>query len=127
MKPLLPTLKERQRYIVYEVITAHHLGQDASDMLLQQLLEILGVFGSAKAGLLSVSYNTQLQRGVLRVNHDQVITIKAALLMMTHLGKTKSIVRTLLVAGTLKKAKPLVPGMQKEHVKGPRKSKEKTP
>jgi hypothetical protein len=67
MKPLLPTLKERQRYIVYEVISAHPM-PDISETLLHRLSELLGVFGMADAGILSVSYDIATQTGILRVN-----------------------------------------------------------
>jgi RNase P/RNase MRP subunit POP5 len=108
MKPLLPTLKERQRYIVYEVISASPV-QDISETLLHKLAEILGVFGMAEAGILSVSYDTKTQTGILRTNHDQVVRVKAALLMITHLGKTQVIIRTRGVSGILKKVKRFLP------------------
>lgn len=108
MKPLLPTLKERQRYIVYEVISAHAM-QDISDTLLQRLSELLGVFGMADAGILSVSYDMKTQTGILRCNHDQVHRVKAALLMVTHLGRTQVVIRTHGVSGILKKVKRFMP------------------
>ena len=108
MKPLLPTLKERQRYIAYEVISAHPV-QDISEPLLQRLAEILGVFSMAEAGILSVSYDTATQTGILRVNHDQVARIRAAMLMTTHLGRTQVIIRTRGVSGILKKVKRFMP------------------
>lgn len=109
MKPLLPTLKERQRYITYEVITASKVHEDISDTLLRQISDILGVFGMAEAGILSISYDTKTQTGILRVNHDQVPRVKAALLMITHLGRTQVIVRTTGVSGILKKVKRFLP------------------
>jgi RNase P/RNase MRP subunit POP5 len=109
MKPLLPTLKERQRYIVYEVITSSAIGQDISDALLHRLAEILGTFGMADAGILSVSYDVTTQTGILRVNHDQVVRVKAVLLMITHLGRSQVLLRTHGVSGILKKAKRFVP------------------
>lgn len=109
MKPLLPTLKERQRYIVYEVITASPANHDISDALLQRLSELLGVFGMADAGILSVSYDAKTQTGILRVNHDQVPRVKAALLMVTHLGRQQVLIRTLGVSGILKKSKRFLP------------------
>jgi RNase P/RNase MRP subunit POP5 len=127
MKPLLPTLKERQRYIAYEVISAHPV-QDISEPLLQKLSEILGVFGMADAGVLSVSYDTQTQTGILRVNHDQVAKVRAALLMTTHLGRTQVIIRTRGVSGMLNKVKRFLPEgarrTTKETTKGLRKAKD---
>jgi RNase P/RNase MRP subunit POP5 len=108
MKPLLPTLKERQRYIAYEVISLHAM-EDISELLLHKLAEILGVFGSADAGMLSVSYDSKTHSGILRVNHNQVARVRAAMLMITHLGKTPVIIRTTGVSGILKKVKRFLP------------------
>ena len=125
MKPLLPTLKERQRYIAYEAITAHAMHQDISEALLQRLSEILGVFGMAEAGILSVSYDQATQTGILRCNHDQVIKVKTALLMTTHLGRTQVLIRTRGVSGILDKVKRFLPETarrtSKETTKGLRK------
>lgn len=117
MKPLLPTLKERQRYIAYEAITAHAIPNDISDALLHRLSEILGVFGMADAGILSISYEQSTQTGILRVNHDQVPRVKAALLMITHLGKQQVIIRTLGVSGMLNKVKRFLPDAAKRTTK----------
>jgi ribonuclease P/MRP protein subunit POP5 len=117
MKPLLPTLKERQRYIVYEVISAHAMGIDISEPLLRRLSELLGVFGMADAGILSVSYDTQTQTGLLRCNHDQVVKVRTALLLTTHLGKTPVIIKTRGVSGILKKSKRFLPSTARRTTK----------
>ena len=111
MKPLLPTLKERQRYVLYETITVHPLGLDISDILLQRLAEILGVFGSGRCGVLSISYDQSTQSGILRCNHDAVLELKAALLMVTHVGKTPCIIRIRGVSGTLEGSKRFLPNV----------------
>lgn len=108
MKPLLPTLKERQRYVVYQVISAHPLGIDISEPLLRRISETLGVFGMAQAGILSIEYNEKTQYGVLRCNHDQVVRVKTALLMATHIGKTPVIIRVRGVSGMINKTKRFV-------------------
>ena len=109
MKPLLPTLKERQRYVIYHITSAHVLGTDISEPLLHKLAEILGVFGMADAGVLSISYDTNTQSGILRCNHDQVPRVKAALLMTTHLGRTQVIITVKGVSGVLGKSKRFMP------------------
>jgi ribonuclease P/MRP protein subunit POP5 len=117
MKPLLPTLKERQRYIAYEVITTHPMQQDISDQLLQRLAQTLGVFGMADAGVLSISYEQQTQTGILRVNHNQVVRVRAALLLATHIGRTQVIIRTLGVSGMLNKVKRFLPSVARRTTK----------
>ena len=63
----------------------------------------------ADAGILSVSYDNTTQTGILRVNHDQVTRVKAALLLITHIGRTQTIVRTHGVSGMLEKVKRFMP------------------
>lgn len=109
MKPLLPTLKERHRYVVYEVITADPLRSDVSEALMQRLSEILGVFGTADAGVLSVAYDQHRQAGILRVAHTQVARVRGALLMIGQLGHARVLIRTLGVSGMLGKARRFLP------------------
>ena len=103
MKPLLPTLKERKRYVVYQVLTAHPLRRSIRDELLASLTRQLGVQGMAEAGILSVTHDQDAQTGILRVSHAHVAKLRAALLMTTHLGRTKVCIRTLGVSGILRK------------------------
>ena len=108
MKPLLPTLKENKRYIAYEVMTAHPLQRDASADVVRQLSQVLGTFGMARAGILSISYDEKTQSGVLRVATSQVGMVRAALLMTSYLGKQRVCMRTLGVSGILRKTQRFV-------------------
>ncbi|MBR9700568.1 hypothetical protein GOV11_01755 [Candidatus Woesearchaeota archaeon] len=105
MRPLLPTLKERKRYVVYQILTSKPLGKDVSRMILHRLTDILGVFGAAEAGLLQVSYDTTKQQGILRTDNKHVNKVKAALTMVTHIGKTRVLIQTKGVSGILAKTK----------------------
>jgi len=103
MKPLLPTLKEKKRYVKYQIITATPLRRDVSGELLDRVTTLLGVFGTAEAGLLSIRYDPETQTGILRTSVKALPKIKVALLMTTFLGRTKVCIRTLGVSGILKK------------------------
>lgn len=105
MKPLLPTLREKKRYVAYEVMTTEPLGRDVSGELLRHLSCTLGVFGMADAGILSISYNAERQRGVLRVANRMVPRVKAGLLLTKRLDGQRVSIRTLTVSGMLRKAK----------------------
>ncbi len=110
MRPLLPTLKERKRYIVYEVISSKPLQSDISAALLKNLAEKLGLFDSAGAGLLSVRYDKKTQFGILRCNHQYVNRVKAAMTITIFIGKTRVAIRTLGVSGVLAKTERFLPG-----------------
>jgi len=108
MKPLLPTLKERKRYLVYELISAEPLGPAEKDVL-SHLRATLGVFDGAKAGLLPVQYDAKTQTGILKVGHASVDKAKAALLLLQRVGKQQVIPRVRGVSGILKKTERFLP------------------
>ncbi len=109
MRPLLPTWRERKRYLVYEVITASATPRDLSDPLLERLGELLGVLGAARAGLLSVQYDPRTQTGILRTAHTAVADVRACLVTITHLGRQEVLIRTLGISGALTGARRFLP------------------
>ena len=109
MRPLLPTWRERKRYIAYEVITATQTPRDLSVPLLERLGELLGAFGTAEAGLLSVQYDPGTQTGILRAAHTAVGKVRVCLLMVTHLGRQEVLIRPLGISGALAGARRFLP------------------
>lgn len=105
MRPLLPTLKEKKRYVRYRVISARPLERDVGGEVLRSLHDTLGVFGAAEAGLLSVSYDVRSQTGIIRCSLAALEKVKASLLMAGYLGRTRVVIRTLRVSGILAKAR----------------------
>lgn len=104
MKPLLPVLKEKKRYIVYELLSEEVLGKDADKEVVGHLEKTLGLFDSAMTGVLSVSYNQKLQEGVIRVSVAGLEKAKASLLLLKEINGKKVIPHVLGVSGILKKS-----------------------
>ncbi|MFH1770852.1 MAG: Rpp14/Pop5 family protein [archaeon] len=105
LKPLLPTLKEKKRYVVYEVLGKNDLKEDLSIEIVKKVTAILGVFDSAKAGLQNVEYDKNKHRGVLRVAVKQVDKLKMSLALITALNDKEVTIRTIGASGILKKAR----------------------
>lgn len=105
LKPLLPTLKEKKRYIVYEVLSENNLKEDVSIEIVKKVTTILGVFDSANAGLQSVEYDKKTHMGVLRVAVKQVDKLKMSLALINQLNDREIIIRTIGASGILKKAR----------------------
>ena len=103
MKPLLPTLKEKKRYIAYEVQTKDSLQKDCSHALLKELQGLLGVFDGAAAGLQSINYDKKTQRGVLRTSVKVADKVRAVLSMIKQLDGADVRIVTLGVSGILNK------------------------
>ena len=108
LKPLLPTLRERKRYMVYEVISEKPI-KDFSlikNKLYNDAKVFLGEYGMSQTSLkiLPEKYNMNTQRGIMRMSHTAVNQIKSALLFVQHIEKEPVIVRSIAVSGTIKKA-----------------------
>jgi RNase P/RNase MRP subunit POP5 len=102
--PLKPSMRERKRYIAFEIKSSHPLPFDADRQLIEKIRGLLGVFGSAKAGILKVKYNRQRQRGILRVGREYVDHTRACFVMVKELSGAKVAVHTVRVSGMIGKA-----------------------
>ncbi len=108
MKPLLPTLKEKKRYVVYELLSEQPV-DGGERAVLGHLQAMLGLFDGAKAGILPVKYDATTQTGVLRVSNAAADKVKAALLLLTSVDGIKVIPRVRGVSGILKKTERFLP------------------
>lgn len=114
LKPILPTLREKKRYLAFELVSKSKIKDYASvsKAIWHGLLLFNGVKGAAQAGmmLLPEKYNDRLQRGIARVNHRHVGSLKAGLVFVQDIENTPVIARSLGVSGSLKKASKYVAG-----------------
>ena len=104
MKPLLPTMRETKRYLVYELLSEQPLGNAQAEVV-KHARQALGLFDSAKAGIVPVRYDEAVQAGVLRVAHTSVDKVKAALLLLTEVRGKPVIARVRTVSGMVGKAR----------------------
>lgn len=107
IKPVLPSLREKKRYLAFEVISKKPVKEfsDISRVIWQSLLNFSGVLGASRAGiwLLSDKFNKDKQKGLIKVNHKHVDLLKAALCTIKQVNKVDVIVRSIGVSGILKK------------------------
>lgn len=108
IKPLLPSLREKKRYLAFEVISKDKITNfDAvSESIFNSTEQFIGKLGMSEAGLLSLKdkWNSNSQRGLLRVNHKNVDKLKAALTMIEKIEEKDVIVKSVGVSGILNKA-----------------------
>jgi RNase P/RNase MRP subunit POP5 len=126
-KVLLPTLKERQRYIVYRVIfpklsknsSSSSSSSNSSNInfgivhnsIISQCNNMFGIFEGPKAGLMGAKYDSDKMSGVIRVHSDYVDKLKVCfgLIKQIDMGSslatnTNVIVDCIYVSGMLNKA-----------------------
>ncbi len=101
MKPMLPTLKEKKRYIVFEVISEEE--QDIRTTAEKTMQAFLGKLLINKSGARVIK--TEKNKGIIRVNHNFVNEVKASF-VVSNIPET--IIRSIKTSGTLKKAKKFI-------------------
>ena len=109
LKPLLPSLREKKRYLVYEIIAKNTLSsyQQVADTINYTALQFLGELGYGNAGvmLLNDQWDSEMQRGIIKVSHLYVEHLRTALMLINSINNEEVIVRTVGISGILKKAK----------------------
>ena len=108
MKTISPSLKEKKRYIVFEVISKSKIKafSSVSRAIKASSLSFAGELGVANMGLqvLPEKYHEEEQMGIIRVSTDTVEELKASLALIQEIDGEPAIVRSVGVSGMLNKA-----------------------
>lgn len=105
LKVLSPTLREKDRYISFQVISEEPITySDLESAIWNQLLDFYGEYGVSKTSMWLVKnlWNEKNQVGVIRCNNRSVSQVIAGLGLISRLGDIRVIVNILKVSGTLK-------------------------
>jgi len=112
IKPIMPSLKEKKRYIAYEVIAEakcdasrdHRQSlcapgtQAVEKAITDSMLEFVGELGTAQAGILFP------KPGIIKVSHLATEQAKAAIALVKQINGRQVALRTLGTSGMLNKA-----------------------
>ncbi len=108
LQTLPASLREKKRYIVFEVICERDRepGQ-VVDAVWDAILDVLGQNGAAAAApwVLGDLFDAAQQRGGIKVNKDAVEEVRAALAMVQAVGGEEATVQVLGVTGTMDSAR----------------------
>ena len=108
LKPVLPSLREKKRYLAFEVISKEKINDASriSNAVWHYALQFLGQLGAAKAGIMVLNnkWDQKLQRGIIKVSHKHADAVKASLVFANKIDNTDVIFRSLGVSGILRKA-----------------------
>ena len=105
MKPLLPSLREKKRYIVFEIIGNKVDRNKVENEMLSNSLKFLGEIGVSRANIRMISDSWKDNKGIIRVNVKYLDELKMSLGLIKKLDNKKVIVNVIGVSGILKKAK----------------------
>ncbi|MFH0868225.1 MAG: Rpp14/Pop5 family protein [Candidatus Woesearchaeota archaeon] len=108
IKPLLPSMREKKRYLAYEVISNHKFNDAVhiSKAIFDATKDFLGDLGMAKAGIIPINdkWNENMQRGIIRVNNKHVDELKASLIFVKSIEGKEAIIKSVGASGILRKA-----------------------
>lgn len=105
LAPLLPSLKEKRRYVVFEILTEGSVSfQDVKEAILTETHSFLGRLHSAKAGIEFLP-DWKEHTGIVRVANHYLDHLKAAFTLIRKINKKEVIVASRGVSGTLNKAR----------------------
>jgi len=105
LKILSSTLREKDRYISFKVISEESIiYSDLESSIWATLLEFYGELGVSQMSLRIVKnlYNEKEQIAVIKCNNKSVPKVIAGLGLVTRLGESRVIIKILKVSGTIK-------------------------
>tara|TARA_Y100000034_G_scaffold136399_1_gene212615 strand:- start:133 stop:456 length:324 start_codon:yes stop_codon:yes gene_type:complete len=106
MKPLLPTLKENPRYVLFRINSKEKFSQKDTELAtMKACKQFLGELGIARAGIFFVreKFNKSDQTGVIRTNSKNINETKAALALIKTINNKKATVTAEKVSGIIRK------------------------
>ena len=107
IKPLLPSLRDKKRYLAYEVVSKQRFydAMAVNKAIFSAARDFLGDLGTAKAGILMLNdqWNESMQRGVIKVNNKHVDNLKASLIFVKDIEGKEAVVKSVGASGVLRK------------------------
>lgn len=108
IKHLLPTLREKNRYLAFEVLSETPLKQEEVNKgLSKSVLSLNGELGTGEMGfhIHKELYNKEKTKGIAKTTHKGVDRLKASLALIENIENQPVVARSIGVSGTLTKAK----------------------
>ena len=108
LKILPSALREKKRYIVFEVISKEKVPfSDLVNSIWHSAISFLGELGASKTKLWVIKnlWNEQKQKGIIRCAHTEVERIRASLTLVDKVNDVPVIIKVIGISGTIKSAK----------------------
>lgn len=105
LKVLPPSLRERKRYILFQVISEEPITyEDLEQAIWNQFLDTFGELGVSRLDMRIVKnlYDQERQTCVISCNNNSVQQVIAGLGLISRLGDSRIIIKVLKVSGTIK-------------------------
>ena len=105
-KPLPSSLREKKRYVVYEVVAEKEVDIDVlADEIYRHAMEILGELGMSEISLWVMKNLFSGRKGLIRVTPAGVERIRLVLSSIRQIDEIPAIIDVLGVTGTIRAAR----------------------
>jgi len=105
LKPLSSTIKEKNRYLVYKVISENEVDfSSVKNAIKEGVINFVGNLDLARLNLFILD-NWKDQKGILKVEREHLDTIRACLIWIRKINKEPVILKVIGVSGTINKVK----------------------
>lgn len=108
MKPVLPVLREKKRYLAFEIISNQNLSSSSAHKIIKSAyLNYVGMKGYANAGFLFLNdlYNPEKKTGMIRISAKELDNLKTALVLLNKIDDKGIVIKTIKSSGIVKKLK----------------------
>ena len=107
IKPLLPSLRQKKRYLAFEIIAEKKIEvKTIQNELFTKIKEFLGEFTLSKASIELIE--SKGNKAILKVNNKYTDLLRASLLLVKNINKESVLIRTLMLSGSMDKVKNYV-------------------
>ncbi|MFP4655914.1 MAG: Rpp14/Pop5 family protein [Methanohalobium sp.] len=103
MKNLPPTMRNRKRYLAFELISEESVTREE---LIKEIFScagsLIGDLGSSECNIRLLSFENS--KGIIRCNHNTTEKTRASLATVTNIGGKQAVIHILGISGTVKGA-----------------------
>lgn len=112
MKPLPPTLREKRRYIIFQIKSSKKFTKKQVEKAVTKIvLDSIGLFGAVDSSYWLVKFDEKKQVGILRTTNKFLELIFASFGFLTEINGSEVAINLLKTTGTIKKAEKQVKQM----------------
>jgi ribonuclease P/MRP protein subunit POP5 len=109
-KQLKPSLRERNRYLSFKVVSEKKTDRKAIvDAIWKSHMSLFGEVGASRTSLWIMDFDENSNMGIAKVNRKSLPEMRATLSLMKEINGGKAAVSVFCVSGTLKKAREAMP------------------
>ena len=105
---LSPTLRDRRRYLAFQVITKTEIPPaDIAREIWHSILNFLGELGTAQSEVWLVKsvYDEKNRMGLIRCNHTAVEHVRTALALVSRVNEVPVTIKVIGISGTISAAR----------------------